>query len=93
MMYGLLLVLFGLGIGFSLRFFLKGKSKWQNIMVLLLSALWLFTLIYCSILILHRGGSIFSPQNRADVYFALSSLVFLISFALYYIRNHGNNEK
>ena len=80
--YGILLVLLGIGIGYLIRFYIKTKRTGNLLFFKILQLFWGLVSVYCIVLIISNGTPFFVANNKVELCSLAVSILFLINGAI-----------
>ena len=80
--YGILLVILGIGIGYLIRFYIKTKRTGNLLFFKILQLFWGLVSVYCIVLIISNGTPFVVANNKVELCSLAVSILFLITGAI-----------
>lgn len=92
--YGMLLALLGIGIGYLIRFYIKTKRTGNLLFIKILQLFWGLVSVYCIVLIISNGTPFVVANNKAELCSLAVSILSLVSGEISYRSQlKKNNQK
>lgn len=80
--YGMLLALLGIIIGYLIRFYIKTKRTGNLLFFKILQLFWGLVSVYCIVLIISNGTPFVVANNKVELCFLAVSILFLVTGAI-----------
>ena len=80
--YGMLLALLGIIIGYLIRFYIKTKRTGNLLFIKILQLFWGLVSVYCIVLIISNGTPFVVANNKVELCSLAVSIIFMVTGAI-----------